>query len=275
MADRKLKIALAQLSCGPEVKKNLSRGLEAMEQAASAGARLIVFPELSFLPFLPQKPAEPGYEKWAEPVPGPTFEVIARKAAELKLVTVFNLLEIYQGKTYDSSPVIEADGRLAGLNRMVHVLEAPGFHEKSYYCPGDLGAGVFTTSVGRLGVAICYDRHFPEYMRALALKGAELVVIPQAGAKGEWPAGLFEAEVQVAAFQNGYFCALANRVGKEPHVEFEGGSLVVSPYGQVIAQARREKEEILLVEIDFSQLEECPARKHFLQDRRPEVYPEL
>ncbi|MBC7364138.1 MAG: carbon-nitrogen hydrolase family protein [Candidatus Aminicenantes bacterium] len=275
MTEKRLKIALAQLSCGPDVQKNLSKGLTAMEQAASAGAKLIVFPELSFLPFLPQKPAEPGYEKWAEPVPGPTFEAIARKAAELKLVTVFNLLEICQGKTYDSSPVIEADGKLVGLNRMVHVLEAPGFHEKSYYYPGDLGAGVFSTSVGRLGIAICYDRHFPEYLRALALKGADLVVIPQAGAKGEWPAGLFEAEVQVAAFQNGYFCGLANRVGKEPYVEFEGASFVVSPYGQVIAQAKREEEEILLAEIDFSQLEDCPARKHFLKDRRPEIYPEL
>ncbi len=275
MSEEKLKIALVQMSCGPDVNKNLQKGLKAMERAAAGGAELIVFPELSFLPFLPQKPAEPGYEKWAEPVPGPTTEAVAKKAAELKMVTIFNLLEIYQGRTYDCSPVIDADGTLLGLNRMVHVLEAPCFHEKSYYHPGDLGAGVFETPVGKIGVAICYDRHFPEYMRALALKGADLVVIPQAGAKGEWPAGLFEAEVQVAAFQNGYFCALANRVGREPVVEFEGGSFVASPYGQLIARARKDEEEILIAEIDFSLLAGCPARKHFLKDRRPEVYSRL
>lgn len=275
MSEEKLKIALVQMSCGPDVNKNLQKGLKAMERAAAGGAELIVFPELSFLPFLPQKPAEPGYEKWAEPVPGPTTEAVAKKAAELKMVTIFNLLEIYQGRTYDCSPVIDADGTLLGLNRMVHVLEAPGFHEKSYYHPGDLGAGVFESSVGKIGVAICYDRHFPEYMRALALKGADLVVIPQAGAKGEWPPGLFEAEVQVAAFQNGYFCALANRVGRELVVEFDGGSFVVNPYGQITAQARKDEEDILFAEVDFSLLAGCPAREHFLKDRRPEVYSRL
>lgn len=272
---KKIKIALIQLANSLDLKNNLNRGLEALEKAAAAGAELIVFPELSFLPFLPQRPARPGFERYAEEVPGPTTEIISRKAAELRVAVVFNLLEIEAGKTYDSSPIVDRDGRLVGLNRMVHVMEAPGFHEKGYYHPGDLGAGVFDTSVGRIGVAICYDRHFPEYMRALALKGAELVVIPQAGAKGEWPAGLFEAELQVAAFQNGYFVALANRVGKEEVVDFEGGSLLVDPRGQVVAGAKKEKEDILLAEIDFSRLESCPARKHFLNDRRPEIYDRL
>ncbi|HEK84863.1 MAG TPA: carbon-nitrogen hydrolase family protein [Candidatus Aminicenantes bacterium] len=270
-----MKIALGQIAGSPDRQKNLEKGLRILEEAARKGAQVVVFPELSFLPFLPQKPAEPGYESWAEPVPGPTTEMISRKAGELRLTVIFNLLEIYQGKTYDCSPVIDSDGKLVGKNRMVHVLEAPNFHEKSYYNPGDLGAGVFETSIGRIGLAICYDRHFPEYMRVLAMKGAELVVIPQAGAKGEWPAGLFEAEVQVAAFQNGYFCALTNRVGREPKVEFEGGSFVVSPFGQVIAQARRGEEELLLTEVDLSQLEDCPARKHFWKDRRPEIYDRL
>ncbi len=272
---KRIKIALIQLANSLDLKNNLNRGLEALEKAAAAGAELIVFPELSFLPFLPQRPARPGFERYAEEVPGPTTEIISRKAAELRVAVVFNLLEIEAGKTYDSSPIVDRDGRLVGLNRMVHVMEAPGFHEKDYYHPGDLGAGVFDTSVGRIGVAICYDRHFPEYMRALALKGAELVVIPQAGAKGEWPAGLFEAELQVAAFQNGYFVALANRVGKEEVVDFEGGSLLVDPRGQVVAGAKKEKEDILLAEIDFSRLEDCPARRHFLNDRRPEIYDRL
>ncbi|MBC7349934.1 MAG: carbon-nitrogen hydrolase family protein [Candidatus Aminicenantes bacterium] len=275
MTERKIKIALIQLACSQDRTQNLKKGLARLEEAAQNGAQVVVFPELSFLPFLPQQPAEPGFEGWTEPVPGPTTDILARKAADLGVVVIFNLLEIRDGKTYDSSPVIDSDGRLLGLNRMVHVMEAPGFHEKGYYHPGDLGAGVFQTAVGKVGVAICYDRHFPEYMRALALKGAELVVTPQAGAKGEWPAGLFEAELQVAAFQNGYFCALANRVGREEVVEFDGASFVVDPSGQVMARAAREKEDVLLVELDFSRLQDCPARKHFLGDRRPEIYDKL
>jgi len=270
-----IRIALIQQKNTLDREKNLARGLDALDRAASAGAGLIVFPELSFLPFLPQHPAGPGYREWAETVPGPTTELISRKAAERRVVVIFNLLEIHDGKTYDSSPVIDSDGRLVGVNRMVHVMEAPGFHEKGYYHPGDLGAGVFETAAGRIGVAICYDRHFPEYMRGLALKGAELVVTPQAGAKGEWPAGLFEAELQVAAFQNGYFCALANRVGKEEVVEFDGGSFVVDPSGQVIARAEKEREDILLAEINFGLIDNCPARRHFIPDRRPEVYQKL
>lgn len=273
--EKTIRIALIQQKNSRDREKNLARGLDALDRAASAGASLVVFPELSFLPFLPQHPAGPGYREWAETVPGPTTELISRKAAERRVVVIFNLLEIDGVKTYDSSPVIDSNGRLLGINRMVHVMEAPGFHEKAYYHPGDLGAGVFETAAGRIGVAICYDRHFPEYMRALALKEAELVVTPQAGAKGEWPAGLFEAELQVAAFQNGYFCALANRVGKEEVVEFDGGSFVVDPSGQVIARAEKEREDILLAEIDFSLIKNCPARKHFLPDRRPEVYQNL
>jgi N-carbamoylputrescine amidase len=272
MSERKIKIALVQLACSKDQGQNLKKGLTRLEEAAAKGARVVVFPELSFLPFLPQHPAEPGFENWAEPVPGPTTEILARKAADLGVVVIFNLLEIQAGKTYDSSPVIGSNGRLLGINRMVHVLEAPGFHEKGYYTPGDLGAGVFETPVGKIGVAICYDRHFPEYLRALALKGAELVVIPQAGARGEWPPGLFEAELQVASFQNGYFCALANRVGKEDCLEFEGGSFITDPSGIILAQASKEKEDLLIAEIDFSLLEKCPARKYFLKDRRPEIY---
>jgi N-carbamoylputrescine amidase len=270
-----IKIALIQQQNTSDRDHNLKRGLQALEKASAAGAQIAVYPELSFLPFLPQNPASPGFESWAEPIPGQTTKLLCSKAAGLNLAVVFNLLEIYQGKTYDSSPVIDRNGQLVGLNRMMHVMESPGFYEKGFYHPGDLGAGVFETSVGKIGVAICYDRHFPEYMRALALKGAELVVIPQAGAKDEWPEGLFEAEVRVSAFQNGYFCALANRVGQEALLEFSGGSFVVDPFGQMIVQAKKEQEDILLAEIDLSQLSDSPAQKYFLKDRRPEIYSRL
>jgi len=112
-------------------------------------------------------------------------------------------------------------------------------------------------------------------MRNLALNGAEIVIVPQAGAVGEWPEGIFEAELQTASFQNGYYSALVNRVGKEDIIHFSGGSFVVDPFGKIIAQAPQEKDTILLADCDLQQISQCPAKKHFLQDRRPRFYKNL
>ena len=131
---------------------------------------------------------------------------------------------------------------------------------------------VYHTAVGKVGVAICYDRHYPEYMRALGVAGAELVVIPQAGTVGEWPDGLYEAEVRTAAFQNGYFAALCNRVGEEDRLTFAGESFVVGPDGGVIGRAKSGEDDLLLVDVDLARCLESPARKLFWRDRRPELY---
>ena len=131
---------------------------------------------------------------------------------------------------------------------------------------------MFETRHGKIGVSICYDRHFPEYMRALSLKGAEIVFIPQAGALGEWPEGLYEAELQVAAFQNGYFTALVNRVGKEDLLTFGGESFVCDPSGKVLAQASKTSDEILYCDVDFADVPKSHARQLFLKHRRPELY---
>ena len=125
---------------------------------------------------------------------------------------------------------------------------------------------------GRIGVAICYDRHYPEYMRALALGGADVVFVPQAGAVGEWPAGLHEAELRVAAFQNGYYAALCNRVGAEELLEFAGESFVCDPQGNVIAEAGAGTEEILFADLDMGVLDGSAGRRLFMRDRRPELY---
>ncbi len=270
-----MKIALIQQHVTRNKSDNIERGIKALEKAASAGAKLIAYPELSFDFFLPQHPNTPEVSNLAEPIPGPTTELFSQKARELGVVIIINLFEKEGEKTYDSSPVINSDGNIVGKTRMIHILEAPCFHEKGYYSPGNLGAGVFETTVGRIGVAICYDRHFPEYMRVLALKGAELVVVPQAGAVDEWPPGIFEAELQIASFQNGYFTALVNRVGKEDCLTFAGESFVTGPEGRVIARAPKGKDYILYADIDFELLKKCPARKHFLLDRRPDIYGSL
>ena len=268
-----MRIALVQQHAGPDPRENLARGLAALDQAAAEGAQLVAFAELAFERFYPQNPADGDPAHLAEPIPGPTTEAIAARAARLGLVVVLNLYERAGKRCFDSSPVIDADGSLLGVTRMVHITDYPCFHEQGYYAPGDRGAPVYETRVGRIGVAICYDRHYPEYMRALALGGADLVVVPQAGSVGEWPDGLYEAEMRVAAFQNGYFTALCNRVGPEERLEFAGESFVCDPEGRVIARAGTGTDEILLADLDPGRLEESPARRLFLKDRRPELYP--
>src|SRR5205823_3930913 len=177
--------------------------------------QVVAFAELAFEPFYPQVPADARSLDRAEPVPGPIADAFAAKAREFGVVCILNLFEREGDRAFDCSPVIDADGSLLGRTRMIHITEYACFHEQGYYTPGDTGAPVYRTKAGAIGVAICYDRHYPEYMRALALGGADLVVVPQAGTVGEWPDGLYEAELRVAAFQNGYFTALCNRVGRD------------------------------------------------------------
>jgi N-carbamoylputrescine amidase len=267
-----LRIALAQRAAGPDVEQNLDGLLTAMEDAARQGVQLLAVPELALCRFFPQERADDAAPSFAEPVPGPTTERVAAKARDLGLVTVLNLYEAAHGKYFDSSPVIDADGTLLGVTRMVHVTDYAWFHERDYYAPGDRGAPVYDTAVGKIGVAICYDRHYPEYMRALGIAGAELVVIPQAGALDEWPEGMYEAEVRAAAFQNGYFVALCNRVGTEANLTFAGESFVVDPAGAVLARGNRLAEDLVVVDLDLGQCATSPARTLFWKDRRPELY---
>ena len=269
-----MKIALIQQQSTREPNENRRRGLDAVTIAAGQGARMICFSELAFEPFYPQSPATKEKLRLAEPIPGPTTVLFSKLAAELGVVIILNLFERYGEGTYDTSPVINSDGKLLGTTRMVHITDYPCFHEQGYYHPGDHGAPVYDTSFGKIGVAICYDRHYPEYMRALALRGAKIVFVPQAGAVSEWPADLYEAEMRVAAFQNGFFTALCNRVGEESMLTFSGESFVCSPSGEVIARASKGTEEILFCDIDLGDTEKSHARRLFLRDRRPEVYKE-
>lgn len=269
-----MKIALIQQHSTTDRNENLARGIAAFREAARQGVDLVAFAELAFLRFLPQLPASPEALEAAEPIPGPITDKFVELCRECGVVAVLNLFErcATDGKTYDASPVIDADGRLLGVTRMAHIMEGPGFHEKSYYAPSPEGPRVYKTRAGQVGVAICYDRHFPEYMRSLGLLGAEIVVVPQAGAVGEWTNGIFEAELQVAAFQSGYFAALVNRLGKEEVVHFAGESYVVAPDGRVIARAPRDRDFILYADCDLSRTALSFARRHFLPDRRPGFY---
>ncbi|MCE2422492.1 MAG: carbon-nitrogen hydrolase family protein [Gemmatimonadetes bacterium] len=269
-----MRIALIQQHADHDRTNNLKRALDAMGRAADAGARLVAFAELALERFFPQQRGAAAAEAAAEVAgEGPVSSAIRRRAAELGLVTVFNHYEIANdGKRYDGSPVFDADGCLLGVTRMMHVAEMPGFHEQEYYSWGRGDAPVYDTAVGRIGVAICYDRHYPEYMRRLGERGAQLVVIPQAGSLNEWPDGLFEAELRVAAFQNGYFTALCNRVGQEEALTFGGESFVCDPEGQVVARGPAMQDAVVVADIDLSRCDGSTARRLFWRDRRPENY---
>lgn len=269
-----MKIALIQQKAGPDKYRNLGKGLAAIETAASEGAQIAVFAELAFEPFYPQYPAGSEKNYLAETLEGPITAKLCEAAARSKMVIIPNFFEKEGELTFDTSPVIDADGVILGKTQMNHIPDYECFHERTYYTPGQYGAKVFSTAYGKIGVAICYDRHFPEYMRALGVAGAELVVIPQAGVDGEWTDGLYEAEIQISAFQNGYFAALCNRVGEEGRLNFSGASFVCGPDGRLMAQAGTGKEEILYCEIDLAEVKDSHAKRLFMQDRRPDLYPD-
>lgn len=268
------KIALIQQPAGDNINENLSAGIEAVKNAAAQGAEIICFSELAFTKFYPQYKAEENYLELAEEIPGPITGEFQKLAKELGVVIIPNLYEREGDKAYDSSPVIDHNGEILGVTRMLHITDYEYFHEKGYYTPGNNNITIYNTKFGSIGIAICYDRHYPEYMRTLALKGAEIVFVPQAGAVGEWPEGLYEAEMRIAAFQNGYYTALCNRVGKEENLRFSGESFICNPEGQVIARAGLGTSEILFAELDLDAIKDSNAKKLFIPDRRPGLYSE-
>lgn len=267
-----MKVALIQFKVSDAQDRNIARGVQAIADASRAGARLVAFPELCFTPFYPQYPANSRSASLAEPADGATVKAIARAARDHDVVVIINLFEKDGERTFDTSVVIDADGQVLGKCRMLHITDYAFFHEQGYYREGDTYAPVFETAVGRLGICICYDRHFPEYLRSLAVQRADLVIIPQAGTTGEWPGDMYTAEIRVASFQNGFYCAMVNRVGVEGGMEFSGESVVTDPFGKVVAQAATGTEEILYADIDLTQCDESPARRLFLRHRRPEIY---
>ena len=267
-----MRLALAQLEAAEDPSSGLEWALETLEAAAARGADLVVFPELAGIPFFPARPDDPRAEEWAEEIPGPTTRRLAEAAREHGLVIVWNQYERDGDACYDASPVIDADGTLLGVVRMLHVPDYEGFHERRYYARPPAELQVFDTRAGRIGVAICYDRHYPEVLRGLALRGADLICVPQAGCVDEWPEGLFEAEMRVAAFQNGIWTALCNRVGVEPELTFAGESFVSDPEGRVVARGARLEDDLVVVDVDLSAGERSPGRRLLRADRRPEAY---
>jgi predicted amidohydrolase len=264
-----MKIALGQMTMSAEMNDNVGKTLDLMERAAEQGAQLILFPELQLSPFFPQYPGKDAGE-YALTAHHEIIQHIRDQARKLGLVCIPNLYLREGDHLYDASPVIDSNGEMPGISKMVHIVQIPCFYEQDYYAPSDDGFKVYETTAGKIGVVICFDRHFPESIRTCVLKGAELIVIPTAIVRNE-PLEMFEWEMRVAAMQNGVFIAMCNRVGREDVLDFCGRSLVIGPDGDVLAMAD-DREQILYADLDFSRIQESRRLRPYLSLRRPEHY---
>jgi len=249
-----------------------------LREAAAQGVQVIAFQELFYGPYFGIT-QDPKYYAYAESVPGPTVERFQALAAEHHMVIVLPVYEEDQpGVLYNTAAVIDADGTYLGKYRKHHIPHLPRFWEKFYFRPGNLGWPVFDTAVGKVGVTICYDRHFPEGWRTLALNGAEIVFNPNASAPNI-SNKLWEIEQPAAAIANGYFVATNNRVGLEDNeygdeaVSFYGSSYVVGPDGNVIGDVASSSEpELIVRDIDLDEMRYVRERWQFFRDRRPDAY---
>jgi beta-ureidopropionase len=257
----------------------LEKHLAFIEQASREGVQILCLQELFYGPYFPAE-QDPRWYKFTERVPdGPTItrmRDLARKHRMVMIVPVYE--EEMTGVYYNTAAILDADGRYLGKYRKTHIPHClPGFWEKFYFTPGDLGYPVFDTRYARVGVYICYDRHFPEGARALGLGGAEIVFEPSATTAGH-SEYLWEIEQKSHAVANGYFVGTNNRVGREEPWnigDFYGKSYFCDPRGNILAQGSRDKDELVVADLDLEMIEAVRTQWQFYRDRRPELYGSL
>lgn len=265
-------------SCAEHAAAMIEAHLPFIEKAAKQGVKMLCFQEIFTGPyFCPSQDV-----KWyglAEKIPeGPTTKLMQDLAKKYNMVIVVPIYEVEMtGVYYNTAAVIDADGKYLGKYRKTHIPQVAGFWEKFFFKPGNLGYPVFETAYGKVGVYICYDRHFPEGARALGLNGAEVVFNPSATVAG-LSQYLWEIEQPAHAVANGYFVGAINRVGKEGPWnigEFYGSSYFVSPRGKIIAQASKTENELVVTDLNFDEIREVRDLWQFYRDRRPEAYGDL
>jgi N-carbamoylputrescine amidase len=281
---------LVQHRCTPDRDENIRRSVAGVRAAAARGANLVVLQELHQTPYFCQT-ENPACFDLAEPVPGPSTETFGALARELGVVLVTSLFERRApGLYHNTAAVLDADGSLAGIYRKMHIPDDPGYYEKFYFTPGDLGFTPIDTRVGRLGVLVCWDQWYPEAARMMALAGAELLIYPTAiGYDPNDPADerarQREAWITVQrghAVANGVPVVSVNRVGFEPDpsgvgagAEFWGSSFVAGCQGELLAMAGETDEAVLVVDLDRDRSERVRRMWPFLRDRRIDHYRDL
>jgi len=249
-----------------------------IEEAGKKGVQILCLQEIFFGPYFCAEQDVKWYGT-AETVPGPTTDRLAEYAKKYKMVLILPVYEKAQdGVYYNTAAVIDADGSYLGKMRKIQIPHTwPGFWEKFYFKPGNLGFPVFETAYAKIGIYICYDRHFPECARILALKGAEILFNPSATVAGK-SEYLWELEQPAQAVANGVFIGANNRVGLEKpweFGEFYGSSYFVDPRGKLLVKGSRDKTELVVAELDLEQIREVRDGWQFFRDRRPEMYTEI
>jgi N-carbamoylputrescine amidase len=292
--DDKYTVGLVQMYMTPDPTENLERALQKTREAADRGAEIVCLPELFQTQYFCQK-EDSAYFDLAEPIPGPTTARVAEVAREKDVVVIASLFEKRaRGLYHNTAAIIDSDGTLKGIYRKMHIPDDPLYYEKYYFTPGDLGFKCFDTAVGNVGTLVCWDQWYPEGARLTALQGANVLFYPTAigwhpAEKAEWGAAQADAWRTIQrshAIANGVFVAAVNRVGLEhgdvngnrvagDGIEFFGGTFLCDPFGRVLAEASRDKEETLVVTIDCNLIDEVRRNWPFLRDRRIEAYPPI
>ncbi|NHI90429.1 MAG: acyltransferase [Candidatus Thorarchaeota archaeon] len=284
---RKVRIGLVQatwegdVSDDASIEKNIEKMVRKHEGFATIArqqeVQILCFQELFYGPYFCAEQDRRWY-KYAQPIPGPLTKRMQKLAEEHHLVLIVPMYEEESvGVYYNTAVIFDSDGTQLGKFRKMHIPHLdPGFWEKFYFRPGNLGYPVFNTSVAKVGIYICYDRHFPEGARALGLNGAEIVFNPSATVAG-LSEHLWSIEQPAHAVANGYFMAAINRVGEEPWKTgmFYGSSYIVDPRGQLIVQGSRDKEELIVGDVDLDMIREVRNVWQFYRDRRPDTYEDL
>ena len=265
------------LSMSEIVDAMIDKHIPFIEEAGTRGVQILCLQEIFSTPyFCPSQDAT--WYATAEPVPGPTTERLAEYARKHQMAMVVPVYEKEAaGVLYNTAAVIDADGVYLGKYRKTHIPHTSGFWEKFFFRPGNLGYPVFDTAYARIGVYICYDRHFPEGARTLGLNGAEIVYNPSATVRG-LSSHLWELEQPAHAVANGYFMGCINRVGVESPWnlgDFYGRSYFVDPRGKIFTQASEDKDELLIADLDLDLIDEVRSTWQFYRDRRPECYEDL
>ena len=260
-----------------EIKKaNIDNQMRLVEDAARQGVQILCFQEIFTTPYFPAEQNMRWYEAVEKVPDGPTVKLMQEVAKQYGMVVIVPVYEEENtGVYYNTAAVIDADGKFLGKYRKSHVPHLyPGFWEKFFFRPGNLGYPCFDTAFARIGVYICYDRHFPEGARVLGLNGAEIVYNPSATVAGlsEY---LWKLEQPAHAVANGYFVGAINRVGTEAPWnigEFYGNSYFCDPRGQMLAVGSRDKDELVVADLDLDMIKEVRNTWQFFRDRRPETY---
>ena len=273
-------LGLIQMSAGNTPGDNFAKAMERIAAAADQGAQIVCLQELFRSRYFCQSENHRNF-KLAEPIPGPTTEALSALAGARQIVIVASVFERRAAGIYHNTAVIiDADGSIAGIYRKMHIPDDPLYYEKFYFTPGDLGFPSFQTRYARVGALVCWDQWFPEGARSAALSGAQILIYPTAIGwipnEPKLVAGqqrdAWELIQRSHAVANGVYVASVNRVGREGRIKFWGNSFVAGPFGEIIAQAGGDREEILLANCDLAKTEEIRQSWPFLRDRRIDAY---